>query len=66
VLLWVDVVSGAVRHATPLPALAGKPPWLGPVTVAEGRLWLLAAPEGQAEPRDLRRAVWELAPQPAP
>ncbi len=63
---WIDVGSGAIRHTAPLPALAGNPPWLGPMAAADGRLWLLAAPEPSPAPTDPRRAVWELAPAPAP
>lgn len=65
-LVWIDVGSGAIRHTAPLPALAGNPPWLGPMAAADGRLWLLAAPEPSPAPTDPRRAVWELAPAPAP
>ncbi|MFM8984801.1 MAG: PQQ-binding-like beta-propeller repeat protein [Planctomycetia bacterium] len=66
-ILWIDVASGEVRHRAPVPALTGSPPWLGPMAVAGERLWLLAAPDLQKpQPADLRRALWELAPQPAP
>ena len=63
VLLWLDAATGAVRHEAPLPPLAGKPPWIGPLAVAGGRLWALAHP---SNPADLRRSLWELIPKPGP
>jgi hypothetical protein len=60
-ILWIDVVSGAIVHTAELPALAGNPPWAGPLASAGGSLWLLAHPN----PTDLRRSLWQLAPQKA-
>jgi outer membrane protein assembly factor BamB len=60
-ILWIDVVSGTVVHTAELPALAGNPPWAGPLASAGGSLWLLAHPN----PADLRRSLWQLAPQKA-
>jgi outer membrane protein assembly factor BamB len=60
-LLWIDVVTGAVRHEAVVPPLTGKPPWVGPLAAAEGKLWLLS----QANPADLRRSLWEVTAKPA-
>jgi outer membrane protein assembly factor BamB len=69
-ILWLDVVSGAVVHTAELPALAGNPPWAGPLASAGGSLWLLAHPSPADlrlwSPADLRRSLWQLAPQKAP
>jgi outer membrane protein assembly factor BamB len=66
-IMWVDVATGELRHRAAVPALTGSPPWLGPMAVAGERLWLLAASELQKpQPADIRRTLWELAPQPAP
>jgi outer membrane protein assembly factor BamB len=61
-VVWVDVATGAVQKTAEVPSLAGKPPWVGPLAVADGRLWTLAF----ANAADMRRALWELAPKPAP
>jgi outer membrane protein assembly factor BamB len=61
-VVWVDVATGGVQKTAEVPSLAGKPPWAGPLAVAEGRLWTLAF----ANAADMRRALWELAPKPAP
>lgn len=64
-LLWIDVVSGGIVHEAELPALAGNPttpPWVGPLASTGGSLWLLSSPN----PLDLRRSLWQLAPQAPP
>jgi outer membrane protein assembly factor BamB len=61
-IVWVDVATGAIQKTAGVPSLAGKPPWAGPLAVADGRLWTLA----HAYAADMRRALWELAPKPAP
>ena len=57
-ILWIDVATGAVRHEAAVPALAGSPPFVGPLAAAEGRLWTLF----QENPLELRRTLWELTP----
>jgi outer membrane protein assembly factor BamB len=61
-VLWIDVATGVVQKTADVPALAGNPPWAGPLAVADGRLWTLA----HAFAADMRRPLWELAPKPAP
>lgn len=61
-LLWLDAATGDVRREALLPPLAGKPPWVGPLAAAGGRLWALA----HSNPADLRRSLWELAAKPNP
>jgi outer membrane protein assembly factor BamB len=58
-ILWIDVASGEIVHTAELPALAGNPPWVGPLASAGGSLWLLAHPN----PADLRRSLWQLCPR---
>jgi len=62
-VVWVDVATGAIQKTAEVPSLGGKPPWAGPLAVADGRLWTLAH---AAYAADMRRALWELAPKPAP
>jgi hypothetical protein len=62
-ILWLDAASGVVRHEAALPQLAGKPPWVGPLAAAGGRLWTLTH---ASNPADVRRTLWELAPKPVP
>ena len=59
-IVWVDAASGAVQKTATVPALAGTPPWVGPLATAGGRLWTLWF----SNPADMRRALWELAPAP--
>ncbi|MFM8291370.1 MAG: PQQ-binding-like beta-propeller repeat protein, partial [Planctomycetia bacterium] len=61
-VVWIDVATGAIQKTAVVPALAGKPPWAGPLAVADGRLWTLA----HEHAADMRRALWELAPTPVP
>lgn len=59
-VVWIDVASGTLKRTVDLPALAGQPPWVGPMAASGDRLWVLTA----SKPNDLRRTLWELAPQP--
>lgn len=61
-VVWVDVATGAIQKTAEVPSLAGKPPLVGPLAVADGRLWTLS----HALANDMRRALWELAPKPGP
>jgi hypothetical protein len=58
-VLWIDAVSGTVKRTVDLPALAGRPPWVGPLAATADRLWVLTAPD----PADLRRTLWSLEPK---
>lgn len=59
-VLWIDAVSATVKRAETLPAIAGQPPWVGPMAATADKLWVLTAPQA----RDPRRTLWELAPKP--
>jgi outer membrane protein assembly factor BamB len=64
-IVWIDALSAAVQKTAEVPSLNGlngKPPWVGPLATAGGRVWTLSF----ADPADMRRALWELAPKPAP